>query len=106
MSERAQAGRTVSSDDKMIVNLNLEELRGLHNLARHLDVGARRLWIPRRVIVDEDDGCGRNLQSPANNLARVDGRVVDRAMGHKFVAKEPVAFIEEQGAELFTGLLG
>lgn len=46
MPERAQAGRSVSSDDEMIVNLNLEHLGGGDDLARHLDVGAGRSGSP------------------------------------------------------------
>ena len=59
------------TDDKVLVNPDAHHLTSEHQLAGHLDVFFRRLWVPRRVIVDKNHGGRMLLQSGANHLPRV-----------------------------------
>ena len=73
-------------------------LRDLDNRLRHLDVGARRRRIARRVIVHQDDRGRRQFERALDHLARIDRRVVHRAGLLHFVGDQLVALVEEQHA--------
>ena len=81
-------------------------LAGLDDRLGHVDVGARRRRIARRVVVDEDDRGGRQFQRALDHLARIDRRVVDRAGLLHFVGDQGVLLVEEQDAELLALLEG
>jgi hypothetical protein len=82
-------------------NRNAERSRHRDDLLRHLDVGMRRRRIAGWVIVDEDHGCGRKLERPFDDLARIDRRVIDRTGLLHFVGNQLVALVEKKDAELF-----
>jgi hypothetical protein len=42
-------------------------------------VGLRRRRVPRRVIMDHDDGRGAQLERALDDLSRLDGHMIDRA---------------------------
>ena len=94
------AGVAFLADDDVVVHGNAERLRHVDDRLRHLDVGVRRRWVARGVIVDEDDRGRRKLQRPLDHLARIDRRVVHGADLLQFVDDQLVALVEEQHAEL------
>src|SRR5215204_4686771 len=55
---------------------------------------------PEGVVVDEDESGRRKLKRPLHDLARIDGRVVDRAGLLHLVRDQRVALIEKQQPEL------
>jgi len=54
------------------------------------------------MIVNQDDRRRRQLQRPLDDLARIDGRVVDGAARLLLVGDERVLAVEEQHAERFV----
>ena len=64
----------------MVVDLDAERLGHLHDLPRHLDVGARRRGIAGGMIVDQDHGGADELQRALHHLARIDRGMVHRAL--------------------------
>ena len=87
----------------MIVQSDLERLGGRRDLARHVDIGARGRGIAARMIVHQDDGRGAELQRALDDLARIDRRVIDRALALHFVGDQDVLAVEEQDAEFLVG---
>ena len=102
--EPFQAHMAVLADDDVVVHGNAERSCHRDDLLRHLDVGMRRCRIAGRMIVDEDHGCRRKLESPFDDLARIDRRVIDRAGLLHFVGDQLVALVEKEDAKLL--LLG
>ena len=91
----------ILADDDVVVHRNAERSRHRDDLLRHLDVGMRRRRIAGWVIVDEDHGCGRKLERPFDDLARIDRCVIDRTGLLHFVGNQLVALVEKKDAELF-----
>src|SRR3546814_17422544 len=54
----AQADMARKADDDVVVDRDAELLRGVGDLAGHVDVGARRRRVAARAVVDEDEGGG------------------------------------------------
>ena len=73
--------------------------------AGHLDVGLRRGRVAARVVVDHDDRRGPELERALDHLARVEGRVVDRAAALDLVADQDVLAVEEQEPEMLGRLV-
>ena len=57
------------------------------------------------MIVHEDDRRGAEFQRALDDLARIDGRVVDGAARLHFVGDQHVLAVEEQDAEFFLSAL-
>ena len=53
--QRPETRMTISSNDDVVVQTDTKRAGGISDLLGHVDVGARRCWITRRVIVNEDD---------------------------------------------------
>lgn len=60
-------------DDDVVVQREAELAGRLGELAGHLDVGAAGRRVAARVVVDEDQGRGLELQGALDDLARVAG---------------------------------
>ena len=89
-----EAGHPVAADDQMVVNLDVKGSAGLHNLFRDLDVGAAGGGVAGRMIVDQDQGAGRQLQGASHDLAGIDGGVIDRAPVLHLVQDQLVLLVE------------
>jgi len=64
-------------------------------------IGLRRFCDTARVRVGEDDGRGLFSQGFLDDLARVNGRPIDRALEHLPVANQSMAPVEEDHREDF-----
>lgn len=80
----------------MVMHGYAEPLAALDDFLRHVDVGARRCRIARRMVVHEDDGRRRQFQCPPDHLARINRRVVYRSGLLHLVGDQTVFLIEEQ----------
>lgn len=74
---------------------------GLGHLAGHFDVGARRRRIARRVVVDQDQGTGAQVQGALDHLARIDRGVIDGAALLHLVGDQHILAVEEEQPHLF-----
>jgi hypothetical protein len=54
------------------------------------------------VVVHEDQGAGRQFQRPADDLARVNRRVIHRADALQFLGDQPVLLVEEKNPEFLA----
>src|SRR3954471_15492466 len=98
--ERTEARMAIAADDDVVVDGDAELLACLDDPAGHVDIGHRRSRIAGRVVVHEHDGARGKLERPLDHLARIDGRVVDRALLLHLIGDELVLAVEEQDAEL------
>ena len=90
----------VLADDDVVEHLDAERPRHLHDLPGHLHIGLRRRRIARGMIVHQDERGGRQFERALDHLARIDRRVVDRALLQHLVGDQLVLLVEEQDAEL------
>ena len=93
-------------DHDVVVQLNFESLAGCFQFARHLDVGPGRLGIATGMIVHRDERSGVEDQGTLQDLARVNGRVIDGAALLHLVGDEIVLAVKEQDSKLFDLLVG
>ena len=79
------------ADDNMVDQLDLQQLTGADEVARHLDVSFRRGAFTAGVIVDDHDlsRCGDNRT--AEHLTRMHQNGVHRADGQQLMAFNPLA---------------
>lgn len=68
----------LAADDDVIVHRYPEVPASLHDPLRNLDVGAARLGVSARVVVDEDQRGGADVEAASDHFARMDGGFVDR----------------------------
>ena len=92
------------ADDEVVVQHDAERAGGRLHLRRHLDIGAGRGGVAARVVVDQDDGGGAEVEAPLYHFPRVDGGVVHRAARLFLIGDQAVAGVEEQHAELLDRL--
>ena len=64
--------------DDVVVDDDAKILGGLDDLHGHFDIGARRRWIARRMIVHEHDRRCRQLKRPLHDLPHIDLGMIDR----------------------------
>ena len=95
----------VLADDDVIVNGDAKRLCGFDDHFRHVDIGSGGCRIAGGVVVDENERGGREFQRPLDHFTRIDGRVIDRACLLHFVGDQGIAFVEEENAKLFAGLV-
>ena len=93
MTQALEACVAASADNDVIVNLNSQFLGRLHDPVRHFYIGAGGGGVARGMIMDENDGTGRKLQSPLDNFARVNRRVIDRAFLLHLIGDEQVLLV-------------
>ena len=83
-----------------------KDLRRLLHLGRHGNVGLAGGWVARRVVVHQDDRRGVQFEGAFDHLARVDGHVIDGALGLFLIRDQDVLAVEKQDAELFGFAVG
>src|SRR3546814_4525125 len=71
-----------AADDEVVVDGDAELLGGAAQFLGHGDVGGRGLGVAARMVVDEDEGGGAQLEGALHHLAGVDRGVVDRSEEH------------------------
>ena len=98
---RAKAQLARFADDQVVMQHDAKHPGGILDLGGHVDIGLGRRGVARRMVVHQDQRRGIQLQRPLDHLARVDGHMVDRALGLFLVRDQHVLAIEEQDAELF-----
>jgi hypothetical protein len=87
----------------IVVDGDLEPRGGFGDFARHFDIGTAGRRVAARMVVRQDDGRGAKFQCALDDLARIDGRVIDRAPALHLVGDQRVLAVEEQQAEFFMG---
>src|SRR5689334_25431981 len=97
---------TAAADDEMIVNRNVQGFCGVGDFARHVDVGAAGRRVAARMIVHQNYRRSAELERTVDDLARIDGRMIDRAARQHFVGDEYVLAIEEEDSKLLPGAAG
>ena len=65
----SQGNVTFAPHDDVVVHSDAEVAPGLDDPLGDLDVGAARLGVTARMIVDEDQGGGANVEAAADDLA-------------------------------------
>ena len=60
--ELSEARGALAADDEMVVNLQAEDVCRLDDLPGHFDVGARGRRIAGRMVVDQNERGGRDLE--------------------------------------------
>ena len=85
-----QGKAVIPPDDNVIVHGNADCLAYLDNGFRHVDIGARWSRITGRVIVRQHQSRSVLLQSPLDQFARVNRRMVDCAAVQDFIGNEPI----------------
>ncbi|MNX78824.1 hypothetical protein D3C86_1104310 [compost metagenome] len=58
------------------------------------------------MIVDEDEGGGRELKRPAHDFPGIDGGMIHGAVSPPFRSDENVALVEIEGAKLLPRRMG
>ena len=86
----------------MVVHHQPEGLCGNLDLLCHRDVGLRRGWITRGMVVYQDQGRSVQFQRPFNHFAWVDGHVIDRPLGLFFVCDQDVLAVQKEDAKLLS----
>lgn len=87
-------------DEQVIVDHNPQRPGGRHEMACHLLVSPRWPWPAGRMVVREDDRGRAQLDTPFQDLARIDVDPVYCSRGQYFVRQQVVGGIEEQDAGL------
>ena len=95
-AQRAQTGMAVTADDDMIMDGNAKGLGGGNDIPGDGDVGLAGGGIAAGVVVDNDYGAGAQFQGAFDDLAGVDGGLVDGAVLMDLVGNQGTAIVEEQ----------
>ena len=78
----------------MVVHADAQRSQGVDDLAGHIDVGGRGRRIAGRVVVQQNEGAGAQLQRTARHLARIDRGVVDGAGAQLLVGDQLVLLVQ------------
>lgn len=87
------------ADDQVVEDSDIEQRQRLLQAFGDLAVGVARLRVPARVVVEEDDGDGVELQGTLGNDSRVNVAAVDGAGEQVLGRNDVVLVVEEDGAE-------
>jgi hypothetical protein len=77
-----------------------QNLRRFLHLQGHADVGLGGRRVARGVVVHHDQRAGIHLQRAFHHLARIDGHMIDRALGLLLIRDQHVLAIKVEDAEL------
>ena len=87
----------------MIEDGDPHQIAGADQAFRQDDVVFARRGIPRRVIVEEDDGRGAGAGGGPEDFTRMDDTGVERPDGEQRRARDPVLGVEQQQPKVFDG---
>src|ERR1700733_13225402 len=90
-----EARKAVAADDEMVVHDHIERFAEADDLRRQLNIGVRRGWIAGWMIVDENECRRIERQGAAHDLARIDGRMVDRTGALNLVGDQNISLVEK-----------
>ena len=90
----------------MIVDANAHDQGGLGDPPGRVDIALARLVVARRMVVDEDDAGRAHFESALDDLARVSGRLADRALPDQVVGHQLVLRGEEEHPEPLVDQIG
>ena len=97
-------------EDDVIEERDVEDVAGLAELVRLVDVGHARGGSSARVVVEEDDSCGVSHQrflddAPVVDLGRLDGADGNHLLGQREIGrveKEDPGLLVIEGSEVFS----
>ncbi len=79
---------------------NLEHFSRVSDREGHVHVGLAGGWVARGVVVYEDHRGGVEFQRAFDDLSRVDGHMIHRAVGLRLIRDQDVFAVKIQDAEL------
>ncbi len=97
-----QAGVLPTADDQVVEDADVEQRQRLLQALGDFAVGFAGLWIPARVVVEEDDGDGVEVQGTLCYDSRVDIAPVDGAAEEMFGCEDVMLGVEEDDPEDFV----
>lgn len=98
---RHETDEPVTRHDDMIVDREIQELPGLHQLAGHRLIFRRGGWVSAGVVVNHDDPRGGLGNGGAEDLSRVHQGAVKQPTGDQHVPADPALAVEGQDVEFF-----
>ena len=96
-----QADPATLTDDQVVKYVDVEELAGLHDLARDADVFGGWGWIARGVVVRDDHGCSIAADSFLEQLAHANLGAIERANVDGVHLDDMVLAVEQDRAQVF-----
>jgi len=93
-SLRAQADMAAGAHHDMVVHGDAEPLARLRDRPRDVDIRAAGGGVAARVVVDEDDRRGTEVDRAPDDFADVHCGLVDRPLAHHLVANQHVLGVE------------
>lgn len=91
------------ADDDVIVKRDAERLAGIGEFACQGDILAARARVARRMVVNQQQRRGVEVDRPADDLADIDRRLVDRSLADQLVADQHVLGVEIEAADALYG---
>lgn len=91
-----------TADDQVVEDADVEQRQRLLQALGDFAVGFAGLWIPARVVVEEDDGDGVEVQGTLCYDSRVDIAPVDGAAEEMFGCEDVMLGVEEDDPEDFV----
>lgn len=88
-----------ATDDQVVEDSDVQQTQGLLQALRDFAVGFAGLRIPARVVVEEDDGDGVEVQGTLCYDSRVDIAPVDGAAEEVLGGQDVVLGVEEDASE-------
>lgn len=79
----------------MIVHDNPEGFGDCNDVFCHANIRRRGRRVAGGVVMGKNERAGAELQSPSNNLARIDRSMVDRADALYLVGDQGVALVQK-----------
>src|SRR6185436_12821519 len=83
----------------MVEDINLQQLPGANQVARHFDVRVARGRVAAGMIVDDDEGGSIGRDGAAENLPRVNENGVERAIRDFLQANQPPPRVQQNGVK-------
>lgn len=95
-----------ATDDQVVEDSDVQEAQGLLQALSDFAVGFAGLRIPARMVVEEDDGDGVEVQGTLCYDSRVDIAPVDGAAEEVLGGQDVVLGVEEDASEDLTRQVG
>ena len=84
----------------MVMKCHSDQPQCLFQFRCHIDVGAGRLGLATRMIMNKNHRLGMMLQRHIDHFAYIDWRLVNRALLQRFLGNQPLAVIKTQHHEM------